>query len=70
MPVPVSPHDQIRLLASYGWGYEDVCARLRITTGPARFRVRDIVLTMDIGYRVTGWGTPVGGNVPAQRGGT
>jgi hypothetical protein len=46
MTVPVSPHDQVRLLASYGWGWEDVCARLKIT-GAARLRVRALVLGID-----------------------
>ena len=46
MTVPISPHDQIRLLASYGWGWEDVCVRLKIT-GPARLRVRALVLEID-----------------------
>jgi hypothetical protein len=46
MTVPISPHDHIRLLASYGWGHEDICVRLKIT-GPARVRVRALVLGID-----------------------
>lgn len=46
MTVPVSLHDHIRLLASYGWGHEDICVRLKIT-GPARVRVRELVLGID-----------------------
>ena len=46
MTVPVSLHDHIRLLASYGWGHEDICVRLKIT-GPARVRVRALVLGID-----------------------
>ena len=46
MPVPISLHDHIRLLASYGWGWEDVCVRLKLTD-PARVRVRALVLGID-----------------------